>query len=247
MKNFILILLFLCVGAAANQDSSFWAGSSDLTAETQDYGKSFMYKYFVEPLVSLDEQLEPIIAHCSILGEDLSQRVQTYNGVGSCLFDQMNILSKKDISRRKNVLFHVNHLFDLLFQWEGFSVRDVFRSYRKKDPHGLSGEVTLDLMSNGQSLSDNLTYLLSEVFEPSSFEDEELIKTISSVLMKDRVGAILLKASPYEEGVLKVALNFINTDDEMFYTLEAVTNYYPGSDEYFVVSIDYYQEEFGEN
>lgn len=246
MKSFLLIFLFLCVGAAADQDSSLEFFSPDFTVETQDYGKSFMYKYLVEPLVSLDERLEPIISYCSILGADISQKIRTYNGVGSCLYEQMNMLSNERKSR-KNILFHVNHLFDLLFQWKGFSVRDVFRSYRKKDPHGLSGEITLDLMSDEQSVSDNLSYLISEVLQPSSIEDKELIKTISSVLLKNKIDAVFLKTAPYKKGLLKVTLNFMDIDNTALYTLEAVTNYYPGADEYFFISIDFYQEEFDEN
>ena len=69
MKSFILILLFLCVGIEADQDSSLEFSSSNFTAETQDYGKSFVYEYFVEPIVSLDEKFESIIAHCSVLGK----------------------------------------------------------------------------------------------------------------------------------------------------------------------------------
>ena len=246
MKFFILTLLVLCVGTAADQDSLVEPASSDFTVETQDYGKSFIYKYFVEPLVSLDEKLEPIIAHCSILGEDLSQKIQTYNGVGSCFFEQMNVFSNEE-KPRKNVVFHVNPFFDLLFQWEGLSIQDVFRSYREEDPHGLSGEITLDLMRNKQSASGHLSYLLSETFQPSSLENKNLMETISSVLLKNRVNSLFLNASPYKEGLLKVALSFMNENNVIFYTLEVVTNYYPGADEYFVMSMDYYQEEFDEN
>ena len=166
--------------------------------------------------------------------------------MGSCLFDQVNVLSDEK-RPQKSVVFHFKQLFDLLFQWRGFSVQDILRSYREKDPHRLSGEITLHLMSDGQFVSDHLSYLLSETFQPSSFEDKELMETISSVLLKDRVDAVLLKAVPYQEGLLKAALSFMNENNSAFYTLEVVTNYYPGADEYFVISMDYYQEEFDEN
>lgn len=213
------------------------------------YGKSPIYEYLVEPLISLDDKWGHIVTHCSIVGEDLSQVIQTYDGFGSCVFEQTEFLSSEEISK-ENIIFHIkleNQLFELLFQWEGLSLQSILSSYLENNPHKLSSQITLDLFDDEKSLSDVLSYLiLSEMFKISSPEGERAFQKASEFLLQKTIDVIRLVFSPYAEGLLKVTLSFLDSYDVEFYELEAITNYYAGADEYFFTSIDQYQREMNE-
>ena len=245
----IFIPLFLFAGEVDRQlrSSDVFPVSSE--SSSQIYGKSYVYEYAVEPLVSLDEEWGHIVTHCSIMGEDLSQGIRTYDGLGSCVFEQVEMLSDEE-ELRKSVVFHVQaggQLFNLLFRWEGLSLQDILHSYLRNNPRRLSSRITLNLLSDEQSLSDFLSYLiLSEVFKTPSSEDQNIFQTTSSFLLQKKIDFIHLRLSPYLKGLLKVTLSFIDSDDVEFYTLDIITNYYVGAEEYFVTSIDQYQEESNE-
>ena len=240
-----LIPLFLFAAGVEGQSSAL----ADSAVDSEVYGKSSVYNYLVEPLISLDEQWGHIVTHCSIVGEDLSQVIQTYDGLGSCIFDQVDVLSDEE-KLQKNIVFHTQvegQVFDLLFQWVGLSVQDILDSYLTENPYKLSNQITLKLLGDEQSLSDSLSYLiLSELFKTSSLEDRQAVQTVSSFLLQNKIDVIRLNLVPYADGLLKVTLSFFNSHDVEFYQLEVITNYYPGSDEYFVTSIDQYQEEMNE-
>ncbi len=247
MKYLIFFIpLFLFAGEKENQLKSSDPVLVSSEVSSQVYGKSFGYEYLVEPLISLDEELGHIVTHCSIVGEDLSQVIQTYDGLGSCIFEQVDVLSDEE-RPRKNIIFHTtvnDQLFDLLFQWEGLNVQDILNSYTENNPHKLSSQITLDLLSDSQSLSDSLSYLiLSELFKTSSSEGAHLFQTASSLLLQKEIDVIRLDLASYGEGLLKVTLSFVDSIDVEFYKLEFITNYYAGADEYFVTSVDQYQEE----
>ena len=243
---FFFIPLFLFAG----EGEDYLKPSDTVPANAEySYGKSPVYDYLVEPLISLDEKWGHIVTHCSIVGEDLSQTIQTYDGVGSCLFEQIGAFLDEE-KLKKNIIFHAkadDQLFNLLFQWEGLSIQEVLSSYTGRNPHSLSNQITLELLSDEQSLSDSLSYLiLSGLFKTSSSEGAHLFQTASSFLLQKKIDVIQLNLAPYEEGLLKVTLSFKDSLDVEFYKLEFITNYYAGADEYFVTSVDQYQEKFHE-
>jgi len=219
--------------------------AKDVSMET--YGKHHFYRYVVEHLVSMDEEWGRLITHCSIVEED--QVIQTYDGLGSCIFRQVDVLSDEERSR-KNIIFHAqaeDQVFDLLFQWEGLSVQDIFGSYLDEDPHKLSSQITLDILNEDKSLSESLSYLiLYEMFQAVSSRDRIIFQKSSDFLLQKTINVIRLTLVPYAEGLLQVTLSFVDSLNKEFYKLEVVTNYYLGADEYFVTSMDQYQEERGE-
>ncbi|MDE0151143.1 MAG: hypothetical protein OXK80_01425 [Bdellovibrionales bacterium] len=234
----VLIILFFSIGAVEAQQPL-----------PSGYGKHSLYSYLVEPLVSLDENWGHLITHCSVVEENVSQVVQTYDGLGSCIFEQIEMLSDEEKLQR-NIVFHAkagDQSFDLLFQWTGLSVQDVLSSYFEKNPHKLSSQMTLDLLSGDKPLSDALSYLiLSEMFKTSPPEDRHTFQQASEFLLQKTIDAIHLSADPYAEGLLQVTLSFLDSHNVEFYKLEAITNYYIGAEEYFVTSIDQYQEKTNE-
>lgn len=241
----LLISLFLFAGKVDGQQLP----SEDASTGSKAYGKSTVYRYLVEPLISLDEQWSHIVTHCSIVGEDLSEVIQIYDGLGSCVFEQVDTLSDKEMPQ-KNVVFHAHaggQFFDLLFQWVGLSVQDVLDSYVRENPHKLSSQITLNLLGDEQSLSDSLSYLiLSELLKQSPPEDRHAFQTVSSFLLQKKIDVIRLSLAPYRDGLLQVTLSFLDPHNVEFYQLEVITNYYPGADEYFITSMDQYQEAMDE-
>jgi len=246
MKYFnFLMSLFLFAGKVEGQQLP----SEDVSMGSKAYGKSFVYSYLVEPFISLDEQWSHIITHCSTVGEDLSQVIQVYDGLGSCVFEQLDMLSDEE-NLQKNVVFHVQtggQLFDLLFQWVGLSVQNVLDSYLNENPHKLSTQITLNLVSDEKSLSDFLSYLiLSDLFKTSFPEDRQVFQKVSSFLLQKKIDVIRLSLAPYGDGLLRGTLDFLDSHNVEFYQLEVITNYYPGADEYFITSMDQYQEAMDE-
>lgn len=242
----LLIILFLSIGAVEGQQP---LSSVDPEVSSEVYGKPFTYMYLVEPLVSLDENWGHLITHCSIVEKDTSQAIQTYDGLGSCIFEQTEVLSDEERLQR-NIVFHTqagDQAFDLLFQWVGLSVQDVVNSYLEKNPHKLSSQMILDLLSDDKFLSDALSYLiLSEMFKTPSPEDRRAFQKASEFLLQKAIDVIHLSVAPYADGLLQVTLSFLDSHNVEFYKLEAITNYYVGAEEYFVTSIDQYQEKINE-
>ena len=234
----ILILLFLFAGEETAFSSTPSAGFENST-----YGKSTLYNYLLEPVISLDENWGSIATHCSVLGEDL-KKAQTYKGLGSCLFDQAAVFSSEG-RVEKNIIFHItleDRFFDLLFQWEGLSLQDVLASYINEDPHKLSSRISFRLVNSELSLSDFLSDLVSsELWTAQTAQENLLVQQTASLLLKRKISAVHLAVTPHSEGLIKAKLSFAASTSEVFYELEVITNYYAGADKYFTASIDQYQ------
>ena len=247
LSIFIFIPLFLFAGEEKRplKPSDTLPVNSENPSQ-QVYGKSTLYSYLLEPFISLDEKLDSIVTHCSIVSENLSQTIQTYDGLGSCLFEQVDAFSDKKRTA-KNIIIHTtleDQSFDLLFQWEGLSLQDVLASYIDKNPQKLSTQITLTLINSEMSLADSMSYfILSALSAAHSSKEEPLIQQASSLLSNKKVNAIHLTITPYKKELIKAALSFADSMDVEFYNLEVITNYYAGADKYFVTSIDQYQDE----
>ncbi len=244
-----LIFLFLLTGKVESQLLSSEDSSLDPKVSSEIYDKPSIYRYLLEPLLSLDEAWGDTVTHCSVLGEDLSQVIQIYDGLGSCIFEQVDLFSDEE-EIQKNIIFHIqvkSRLFDLLFQWTDLSVQDIFNSYLENNPHKLSSQITLELLGDEQSLFDDLSYfVLSEMFKTSLSKDEHNLQNASPLLLQKKIDTIHLNVVPYADGLLKVTLSFFDSQDVEFYKLGVITNYYIGADEFFVTSIDQYLEEKNE-
>ncbi len=235
----ILIPLFLF---AEEKAKSFDVLST--VSESSDYGRSTLYSYLLEPFIVLDEKWDSVVSHCSILDKDL-QTIQIYKGMGSCLFDQVDVLSNEE-EVEKNIIFHVTlegQSFDLLFQWEGFSLQEVFSSYMDEEPHRLSSRISFRLINSGLSLSDFLLALISsEIWTAQTAQEAHLVRKVLSIFLKKNISAVRLALTPYSAGLMKAELSFLDSADNVFYRLAVITNYYVGADEYFLTSMDRYQK-----
>ena len=208
-------------------------------AEENNYNKSNVYNYLLKPLLEVEELLPNSdtlrITHCQVVDPNLNQEMDsqtqqenTYEDLGACLYQAIPFRKGKKNNGKKSIYIHmlINKIEEitLILSWDIMSLGDIWSSYWNE---------TLTPLNNAFILTAMNPYTISDVLNKiTGIEDTEL-----------HIDEIQIKIQPHdtqEEQVSSITLIALD-QSEVVYSMQVITNYYIGSDDFFINSIDKYK------
>ena len=213
-------------------------------ASENNYKPAFIYNYLFEPLLDIDELLQESnieITHCQVIDPN-SKQVQTssteqknvYGGLGSCLYKALPFTRDEENNSKKQIYIHtlVNKTEEitLSLSWNPMSMMNIFDSY---------WDETLDPLNNRFILRAVPPHRLSDFLSKVLKVDSTRISDSSSF----NIDALQMDIKPYnnEENISSIIFSILE-ETEIAYSIEMITNYYLGSEIFFMVSKDKYKE-----
>ena len=230
MKRFFFILLklnFIVISAG-----------NTVYASEQSYSGRSIYKYFLEPLLGIDELLQSdsntfTVTHCEFINPEDQTQQYVYEGLGSCLYEAIPFTKEEDADKQQihiHILIDNTQEFTLILSWNSLSIFDIFSFYWNKTLSPLANRLTLTAASP-HTLSDVLNHFL------------KLENTAVANIRSLNIDELQIDMKPYrsdEEKTNLVTLIALE-DSQIVYTIEIITNYYPGNENFFIASKDQYE------
>ena len=211
-------------------------------ANENNYKPAFMYNYLFEPLLDIDELFQESknieVTHCQIIDPN-SKPAQTsskeqenvYEGLGSCLYKALPFKRDKENNSKKQIYIHTlinkTEEITLTLSWNPMSIMNIFNSYWDETLDQLNNRFILRAVPP-HTLSDFLSKVLG-------------IESINSNVFN--IDALQIDIKPYnnEENISSIIFSILE-ETEIVYSIEIITNYYLGSENFFMVSQDKYKE-----
>ncbi len=201
-------------------------------ANENNYKPAFIYNYLLEPLLNIDELLQGSnieVTHCQIMDPNSKQK-NVYGGLGSCLYKTLPFKRDKENNSKKQIYIHTlinkREEITLTLSWNPISMMNIFNSY---------WDETLDPFNNRFILRvvppHTLSDFLSKVLKIESTDSNAL-----------NIDALQIDIAPYnnEENISSIIFSIL--EEEVAYSMEIITNYYLGSENFFIISKDKYKE-----
>lgn len=232
MKIYVLFIFFSFSAWSFDNPSSERQYEHHTMSQNKSYGKSVMYEYLIEPFVHLDAFLTNShfkSVHCRIL--ETPDVVKIYEGLGSCLFEQISFVEQE---KKSTVIVYTilenNEGYDFLITWKPFSIMNILSSYRDKNLKKMSNQISIvSISQNGLS---EFIYRYLEILR-----EQEMDFPIDKI----NVHKIDFRFQSYKTHLMSIMLNVLDSSNQNIYEIEVVTNYYIGSDDFFIMTKDRYE------
>ena len=208
-------------------------------ASENNYSQEGVYKYLFEPLIGIDELLQEYVdvvevTHCEFIDQANQTQKHIYGGLGSCLYKALPFTEDEESDRKKQIYIHtlVNKTkeFTLIFSWNSLSIMDIFNSY---------WDETSAPLTNQLSLKAAVPYTISDVL--NELLGTKNVTTLGSYPFN--IDELQIDIKPYGSDEEKMSLITLTAleDSKSVYTMEIITNYYIGSEGFFINSKDQYE------
>lgn len=187
------------------------------------YDKAVLYGDFIEHFIGLDRLVQGDedsllrISHCSIIEEQKTKPLKTYDGIGSCLTEQMLFLSEEE-NEKTSIRIHVifkGKPFILFVKWDVLGLKHFFNSYWEKTPKYLDTSINFYSTENIRLITPML---------------ETIGKNLDSGIHGIKIDF------QTKDGVMNIQIKVLNNSQDILYQYYITTNYYINAESFFFAS-----------